>query len=77
MQQMPKLTLCFVILKFEYFYIQNYIFSRTKIFFIYHLLAYFLVKSLALLSADNSFDFQCSAASLFRGSSGLGEASKL
>ncbi len=42
----------------------------------YHL-AYFWVNYLALDSADFLFYFQCEAASLFKGSSGLGSASKL
>ena len=40
-------------------------------------MAYFLVKSLALLRAEVSLVFQCSAASLLWGSSGLGEARRL
>lgn len=42
-----------------------------------HSQAYFLVNYLAFDSAAFLFSFQWAAASLFRGSSGLGSASKL
>jgi len=50
----------------------NLIYISEKI---YHF-AYFKVKSLALLSAAFLFDFHSAAASLLRGSSGFGSASK-
>ena len=63
-------------LKFKYFKLYPKSFQTFKPN--YHFLtAYFLVHSEALPSAAFLFVFQCSAASLFKGSSGLGSFSKL
>ena len=51
------------------------IYLLTKI--LYHILAYIFVNSAAFLRASFSFDFQWLAASLFKGSSGLGELNKV